>query len=79
MKRLIITLIVVACYTSVGISQQVAKSTYGKTILKNATVHTVTNGILENTDVLIDNGKIEEVGSNLNASDAQVIDCSDRL
>ncbi len=77
MKRLTITLIVVACYTLVGISQQVAKSTYGKTILKNATVHTVTNGILQNKDVLIDNGEIEEIGTNLNASDAQVIDCSD--
>jgi len=76
MKRFIISIIIVACCSIVASSQQVAKSTYGKTLLKNATVHTVTSGTLENTDVLIDKGKIIDVGANIDGSGAQIIDCS---
>ncbi len=47
-----------------------------KTMLfKNATVWTnEKQGILENTDVLVSNGKIIQVGKNLSAGNAQVID-----
>ncbi len=56
--------------------QQVEKSTFGKFALINATVETVTKGKLENTTVIIDNGKIVSVGSNVAIPpDAQVIDC----
>jgi imidazolonepropionase-like amidohydrolase len=48
----------------------------GKFLLQNATIHTVTNGIIENGSVLIVNGKIEAVGKNLLAGDAEVIDCT---
>jgi len=76
MKRYIISVVfILACQLAFG--QQIAKSTYGKTLLKNATVHTITDGIKENTDVLIDDGKILEVGVNISVSDATVIDCSD--
>ena len=76
MKQYIISIVfILACNLAFG--QQIAKSTYGKTLLKNATVHTITEGIKENTDVLIDDGKIIEVGANISASDATVIDCSD--
>lgn len=57
-------------------SQQVAKSTYGEVILTGATVHTVTQGILTDTDVHIKDGKIMAVGSNLTSGEAQTIDCS---
>nr|MBA2745618.1 amidohydrolase family protein [Flavisolibacter sp.] len=44
-------------------------------LIRNATVWTnETDGILQNTDVLIRNGKIAGVGKNLNASGARVID-----
>lgn len=44
-------------------------------LVKNATVWTNENeGVLQNTDVLIQNGKIAAVGKNLNASGARVID-----
>ncbi len=57
-------------------AQQVEKSTFGKFALINATVETVTKGKLENTTVIIDNGKIVSVGSNIPIPpDAQVIDC----
>jgi imidazolonepropionase-like amidohydrolase len=48
----------------------------GKFLLQNATVVTVTNGNIENGSVLIVNGKIEAVGKNVPAGDAEVIDCS---
>lgn len=48
----------------------------GKFLLQNATVHTITNGVLTNTSILIEDGKIAQMGSNISASDAEVIDCS---
>ena len=46
-----------------------------ETLIRNATVITVTRGTLENTDVLLRNGKIAAIGKNLNASSsARVID-----
>ncbi len=46
-------------------------------LFKNATVWTnESNGILEQTDVLIKDGKISKIGQNLNAGNAQVIDAT---
>ena len=46
-----------------------------KTLIKNATIWTSeAQGILKNTDVLIENGKISQIGSNLSALGATVID-----
>ncbi|MEH6304145.1 amidohydrolase family protein [Olivibacter sp. CPCC 100613] len=46
-------------------------------LLKNATVWTnEKEGVLEETDVLIANGKIKAVGKNLNASGATIIDAT---
>lgn len=39
----------------------------GSILVKNATVITITNGTLENTDVLVQNGLITRIGQNLNA------------
>ena len=51
-----------------------------ETLIKNATVLTVTRGTLINTDVLIRNGKIAAVGKNLNASaNARVIDATGKF
>jgi imidazolonepropionase-like amidohydrolase len=47
------------------------------TLIKNATVLTVTKGRLEGTDVLLQNGKIAQIGKNLTApAGAQVIDAT---
>ncbi|MFB2655563.1 amidohydrolase [Shewanella xiamenensis] len=55
------------------------KQTHG-VLIKNATVHTVSQGVLTNTDVLIENGKISALGPQLhvNGADgkAQVIDAT---
>ena len=46
-----------------------------ETLIRNATVLTITRGTLTNTDVLIRNGKIAGVGNNLKASaNARIID-----
>ncbi|MGB8706166.1 MAG: amidohydrolase family protein, partial [Gillisia sp.] len=46
-------------------------------LIKNATVWTNTDkGILKNTDVLIKNGKIAKVGTNLSAGGAKVVDAT---
>ncbi|NNK88623.1 MAG: amidohydrolase family protein [Flavobacteriaceae bacterium] len=46
-------------------------------LFKNATVWTnESDGVLENTDVLIKDGKISKIGSNLSASGAKVIDAT---
>ena len=46
-----------------------------ETLIRNATVITITHGTLQNTDVLLRNGKIAAIGKNLKASaDARIID-----
>jgi imidazolonepropionase-like amidohydrolase len=48
----------------------------GRFLLQNATVVTVTKGTIQNGSVLIANGKIQAVGQQIPAGDAEVIDCS---
>ena len=44
-------------------------------LIKNATVWTNENeGVLENTDVLLQNGKIAQIGKNLSSANARIID-----
>ena len=43
-------------------------------LIKNATVWTMDKGILENTDVRIEDGKIKDIGKDLKPKDAKVID-----
>jgi imidazolonepropionase-like amidohydrolase len=58
-------------------AQQAVSSSSGATLIRNATVLTVTKGKLENTDVLMQNGKIAQVGKNITApAGARVIDAS---
>lgn len=46
-------------------------------VFKNATVWTGEDvGILKNTDVLVKNGKITKIGSNLNSGNAKVVDAT---
>ncbi len=57
------------------IDGEFVKPRTGKFLLQNATVVTVTKGTLTNTSVLVENGKIAQVGANLSADGAEVIDC----
>ena len=58
------------------IDGEFVKPRTGKFLLKNATVVTVTKGTLANTSVLLENGKISKVGTNLSSEGAEVIDCT---
>ncbi len=49
----------------------------GSILIKNGTVLTITDGIKENTDVLIKNGKISKIGKNLSADrSTQTVDAT---
>ena len=48
----------------------------GDTLIRNATILTITHGTLQNTDLLISKGKIAAISRNLKASDARVIDAT---
>jgi len=76
MKNLLL-LLVVALMGSAAQAQRVNPS---ETLIKNATVLTITRGTLTNTDVLLRNGKIAAIGKNLNASaNARVIDATGKF
>jgi len=72
MKKIINTIIMTLL--TVVLMAQVDK---GDVIIKNGTVITITKGILENTDVLIQNGKITRIGQNLRTpSGAKEVDAT---
>lgn len=76
MRNIVFLMASLICLAFTAKGQQVAKSVYEKTLLTGATVHTVTKGILLNTDVLINNGKIAAIGQNLKVDgDERIIDC----
>ncbi len=67
--KLSIAILVVTAAAARG-AQQAQPSATAKpaaTLIKNATVLTVTKGKLENTDLLLQNGKIAQIGKNLSA------------
>lgn len=76
MKKLIYT--IALTFFAFGYTHgQSPKGEIGAYALTNATVHTITNGTLENATVLIRDGKIEEIGTMSQfGSDVEVIDCS---
>jgi imidazolonepropionase-like amidohydrolase len=76
MKVTQLTALMLAGATALG-AQQAVSSSSGATLIRNATVLTVTKGTLESTDVLMQNGKIAQVGKNIAApAGARVIDAS---
>lgn len=67
-------LFLLVCLLPVG--QATAQET-GDVLITNATVLTVTNGTLENTDILVRNGQITQIGEGLSApSGVETIDAS---
>ncbi len=58
------------------IDGEFVKQRTGKFLLKNATVVTVTKGTLNNTSVLLENGKILAIGTSISEAGTEVIDCT---
>ncbi len=78
MKRLFL-IACVATFACINIGAQPREAAQ-TTLIKNATVLTVSRGTLQNTDVLIRNGKIATVGQNLSApTGARVIDATGKF
>ena len=78
MKRLLVItgLLTVVCIGVVAQTRDAGQTT----LIKNATVLTVTHGTLANTDVLLRNGKIAAVGQNLTApTGTRVIDATGKF
>ncbi|MDX1629288.1 MAG: amidohydrolase family protein [Fulvivirga sp.] len=71
----IITIIPLLLLT-VHVQAQMEKGKTGTFALTNATIETVTNGTIEKGTLLIENGKISDLGTNVNVPDnAEVINC----
>jgi imidazolonepropionase-like amidohydrolase len=51
-----------------SLSELKAQMDHGNILIKNGTVLTITNGTLENTDVLIRDGKIQKIRKNISAA-----------
>ncbi len=65
-----------------GLSIQIASAQIkkGSVLIKNATVITATKGTLENSDLLVQDGIIKQIGKNLNApSGVQTIDATGKF
>lgn len=73
MRKLLIIFLTAFVVAAFG---QNPKGKYGTFALVNATIHTVTKGVIENGTVVIANGKITAVGTNVTVpGGAEVIDC----
>lgn len=76
-KTLLIAVAVALFLPLAASGQDEAQDTSGVTLIKNATVITITHGRIEHGSVLIRDGKIAEVGANVAApAGAKVIDAS---
>lgn len=73
----IIIITVLLCAFVFALEAQNPKGKYGTFVLKNGTVQTVTRGVIQNGSVVIVNGKITAVGTNLSIpAEAEEIDCT---
>ncbi len=77
LKKFLINLLILSFISSFPLSQTPAqdRSDPSETLIRNATILTISRGTLENADILIRKGKIAGVGKNLKAGPgARVID-----
>src|SRR5688500_20289368 len=82
MRRLTIQVLFCSLIGGLTIPQSLAQSRGAatETLIRNATVLTVTRGTLTNADVLIRNGKIVALGKNVRAAaNAKVIDATGKF
>jgi imidazolonepropionase-like amidohydrolase len=85
MMRKSLTLVLIFAIVCAGLNQALAQGTQrradasvaGETLIRHATVLTVSHGTLNDTDILIRRGKIAAIGQNLSAgAGARVIDAT---
>jgi imidazolonepropionase-like amidohydrolase len=77
---ILLSLFLMAMLPDARIFAQQSRSNPSDVLIRNATVLTAARGTLENTDILIQNGRIARIGKNLSApANAQVIDGSGKF
>ncbi len=81
MKKLIARLLFLSLMSTLPLNQAMAQQpgadNPAETLIRNATVLTITHGTLQNADVLIRKGKVAAIGRNLKAAaNARVIDAT---
>lgn len=75
-----IMVLLVCLIASLSVKAQVAKAIKGTYALTNATIVTVTNGTVENGTLVIQDGKIAALGTNVNIpAGAETIDCAGKF
>jgi imidazolonepropionase-like amidohydrolase len=72
MKKYLSIFLITAFYSNCFAQDDIspAKPFSGYTIIKNGTVHTGTGEVLQNTSILINNGKIEKIGKDITSPNA---------
>ncbi len=76
MKKINMLIALLLVFT-VSVNAQTKK---GDVLIKNGTVLTITDGTMENTDVLVRNGKIDRIGKNLKAPNGvEVVDATGKF
>lgn len=74
---LLLSLMSVLLLNQAVVAQQPRAENPSETLIRNATVLTITHGTLQNTDVLISKGKVAAIGKDLKApANARVIDAT---
>lgn len=68
------TIYIIAALLVMGWNPANSQTHKGSVLIKNATVLTVTKGILEDTDIHVENGIIKKIGKGLTASNVTAID-----
>ncbi|SEI84561.1 Imidazolonepropionase [Cyclobacterium xiamenense] len=78
MKKLLplLLLLFVSFHLFSQIDGEVIKPYKGDFLLQHARIYTVSNGVLQDTDLLIQNGKIAAIGKNLPEGNHLLIDCT---
>lgn len=72
-RFLLNSLILLLTTTHIAFGQQVKKAEAGNFLIKNTTIHTITQGTIKG-DILIEDGRIANVGSGIVSKEARVID-----
>lgn len=79
MKKILSFILSLVLLPFLGFAQydgEFVKPKNGRFLLQNATIVTVTNGTIQNGSILLANGKIQALGQQVDAGDAEVIDCT---
>lgn len=79
MKKLVYIALSLVLLPLIGFAQfdgEFVKPKNGRFLLKNATIVTVTKGTIQNGSILLANGKIQAIGTQVDGGDAEVIDCT---